>query len=648
MGKLMQEKVNISLVQPGFDVGPDHLDIYYLPYTIGLLWAYAKQNKKVEDNFNVEEIIFNRDPYKQNFDKIKNSKIIFFSAYVWNWKISLRLAEDVKKHNPDALCVFGGPNIPHTDKDLFLKYPQIDSIAIGEGEQVFEDILLSYLENEELQKIYRAERIKDLKIPSPYLDGIFDDIMAENPHIIWNPTLEIDRGCPYKCTFCDWGGLTNAKVYKFELDRVFAELEWMSKHGCDFISCTAANFGIFKERDMMIAEKMADLHQKEGVIKKFQTSFAKNSNANILQIIKFLNENGVNSQFIISLQTFTDQVLENIERKNMKITNAEDITAFANKHHMPMGTELILGLPGETLETWKESMGELYKHGFHTSLDIYSLQVIENAPMNDQRELFGLDTFSAHDMVVDVTKFEADDQSAESVEVIKSTNTMSQKELIEAYCYTSQVISLHNTGICDIIAIYCYKKLGISYRDFYAEMLEYLKDDFQEWKEAIEKSLYQWHNTGNFAGWVGEKIGAGSDIKAPQGSKIYSWAIPYIMPMEIHFNQKVPYFMDKIADYLLAKGEIDPVILEDYRHISKNRVKYWGNYIYEQKEMTTKTNLYDYTFAGEEELEYGDFEYTIDDQYYREYAENIVEHTNYILYGRQRRWHLHKVNKKDK
>ena len=293
-------------------------------------------------------------------------------------------------------------------------------------------------------------------------------------------------------------------------------------------------------------------------------------------------------------------------------------------------------------------MSDLYSHGFHTSLDIYSLQVIENAPMNDQRGLFGLDTFAAHDMVVDVTKFEENDQSAESVEVIKSTNTMSQLEIIEAYCYTSQIISLHNTGICDIIAIYCHKTQGITYREFYTEILEYLKDDFREWKEEIEKSLYQWHSTGNFAGWVGEKIGTGSDTKEPQGSKIYSWAIPYIMPMEVHFNQKVPYFMDKIADYLLSKGEIDPVIIEDYRLISKNRVKYWGNYIYEQKEMQTKTNLYDYTFAGDEELEYGDLTYTIDDQYYREYADNIVEHTNYIIYGRQRRWHLHKVNKKDK
>ena len=52
----MQEKVNISLVQPGFDVGPSHLDIYYLPYTIGLLWAYAKQNKQIDDNYQVETI----------------------------------------------------------------------------------------------------------------------------------------------------------------------------------------------------------------------------------------------------------------------------------------------------------------------------------------------------------------------------------------------------------------------------------------------------------------------------------------------------------------------------------------------------------------------------------------------------------------
>jgi len=638
MEKSMQEKFNISLVQPGFDVGPTLLNVYYLPYTVGLLWAYAKQNKAIEDNFNVNSIIFSRMPFYENLEKLKKSKIVFFSVYVWNWKISLRLAEELKKSNPDIITVFGGPSIPHGDKDLFLKYPQIDTIVVGEGEQVFEEILLSYLENKTIDKIIRAERLKDLKIPSPYLEGIFDEIMAENPDIIWNPTLETDRGCPYKCTFCDWGGLTNAKIHKFELDRVFAELEWFSKNNCDFISCTAANFGVFKERDMMIAQKMVDEHQKHGVIRKFQCSYAKNSNADVLEIIKLLNEGGVNAQFLISLQTFTQQALENVERKNMKLDEIARLTTYANKRHLPMGTELIIGLPGETYDSWKDTMSILYEKGFHSSLDIFSLQVIENAPMNMQRQQFDLKTFSAYDMLVDVTNFEDVELGlSEEIQVIKSNSTMSQDDLIKSYKYSSQVLALHNSGISDLISIYLYKSHGVTYREFYEGAIEYLEDDFKEWSKQLEDSLYKWHDTGIFDTTVGE-----------DAIKIYSWAIPYIIPMQLHYNKKVPYFIDKISEYVSKKWNVDKTIIEDYNHISKHRVKYWGNYYKEQGSMDTLTNLYDYTFNNEDDLIYKKQSYTIDDQYYREYGDDIISHTEFVLYGRQRRWHLHKVNKKDK
>ena len=324
--------------------------------------------------------------------------------------------------------------------------------------------------------------------------------------------------------------------------------------------------------------------------------------------------------------------------KNMKINKAEDITAFANKHHMPMGTELILGMPGETLETWKDSMSKLYDYGFHTSLDIYSLQVIENAPMNTQRQMFGLETFPAHDMVVDCTSFEDKELgTSEEIQVIKGTDTMPQKDLVDAYKYTSQVIALHNSGISDLIAIYLNKKFDVTYRQFYEGVTEYLHDDFKTYVDILEDRLYNWHETGEFDGWVGDK-----EIR------VYSWAIPYIIPMELHYNQKIPYFIDKVAEYVDKTWDIDPIILEDYKNYAVNRVKYWGNYIHEQKEFKTKTNLYDYTFTDAEELTFGDYTYTLDDQYYREYGDTIKEHTEYVLYGRQRRWHLHKVNKKDK
>jgi hypothetical protein len=250
--------------------------------------------------------------------------------------------------------------------------------------------------------------------------------------------------------------------------------------------------------------------------------------------------------------------------------------------------------------------------------------------------MFGFETFSANDMVVDCTNFEDISLgTSEKLQVMKSNNSMSQDDLIKSYCYSSQVVALHTMGISDIISIYLNKSKGVTYQNFYEGAIEYLEKDFELWTSELKSSMYNWHNTGIYDSSVGNV-------------KIYSWAIPYIIPMQVHYNQKVPYFIDRIANYVSTNWDIDSEIVDDYKTISLNRVKYWGNYIHEQKVISTKTNLYDYTFNNQDKIIFEEQKYTVDDQYYREYGKNIVEHTEYILYGRQRRWHLHKVNKKDK
>ena len=135
-------KIPISFVQPNFQTGPKHLNAFYLPYTSGVLWAYAKQNKKVADNFNVEYFVYRRHPFDDNFQRVKNSKLIFFSVYVWNYKYCLQLAKEVKEHNPEAVILFGGPQLPHTDPNFFNDHPYVDSMCVGEGEHVVEKVLL--------------------------------------------------------------------------------------------------------------------------------------------------------------------------------------------------------------------------------------------------------------------------------------------------------------------------------------------------------------------------------------------------------------------------------------------------------------------------------------------------------------------------
>ncbi len=98
-------------------------------------------------------------------------------------------------------------------------------------------------------------------MPSPYLTGIFDELIKENPEEKWLASWETNRGCPFSCTYCDWGSATNSKVSRMHLDRVYAELDWFSKNKVEFIFCCDANFGMLP-RDYDIALRAAENKKK--------------------------------------------------------------------------------------------------------------------------------------------------------------------------------------------------------------------------------------------------------------------------------------------------------------------------------------------------------------------------------------------------
>jgi radical SAM superfamily enzyme YgiQ (UPF0313 family) len=53
--------------------------------------------------------------------------------------------------------------------------------------------------------------------------------MQANPQERWLVLWETNRGCPFQCTFCDWGSATAAKVNQFELDRLLREVDWFAE-----------------------------------------------------------------------------------------------------------------------------------------------------------------------------------------------------------------------------------------------------------------------------------------------------------------------------------------------------------------------------------------------------------------------------------
>lgn len=635
----------IGLLQPNFQTGPHHLNSFYLPYTVGILWSYAKQNTTVAENYSVKRWVFRRDPVAEVVNDLLDCSLVFFSLYVWNRRYCFEVARRLKESNPNIITVFGGPELPHSDPDIFLKYPFIDTIVIGEGEQCVQDILLKHHNKEPIEKVLRSNRIKDLDIPSPYLTGLFDELMLQHPDIEWVPTIETDRGCPYQCTFCDWGGLTASKVIKFGLERVFAELEWLSEKKLPFLSLTSANFGIFRERDTMIADKIVELSLQSGYPSGVSVSYAKNSNADVFNIVKKFKAAKIQSGFILSLQTTTKSVLENIKRTNMNINDISKIANFGRQMQIAIFTEIIMGLPGETIESWKNTFNDILSAGLHNGVDTFFLIMIENSPMMKDVEKYNIKSFSAYDMFYETSEsLEAEGRINEYVEVIKSNSTLTEKDLEEILVYTWYLIGFHAYGISDIISIYLKKHKHIEYKEFYDNLIRYVSKDekIKEWELKLREAYSNWHDTGIFELDIsGIEL---SNWQIPDNLRLSSWQISNSLSLIMHYYDLVDHYIKLTKEFVISEYGVDPDIADDYELLSSNRIKQWGRYNVEPEQIRTKTTLFDYTQNQSDNVVKEQQSYLVTDRY-NQFPEKLLHHIDNIIYGRRRTWVLNLVDK---
>lgn len=466
--------MNISLVQPNYSFNNN----YWLPYSVASVYAYAKSHYSF---LSLNQIIFRREKVSRITPHFSQDTMVLFSNYMWNWEYNLKLAKSIKNSYPNILIVFGGPQV--SENNLLHQintYPFVDSWVVGEGEQSFCNIISDYLKGS-IQKQYSIiKRMPDLDIPSPYLTGIFDAVIAKHPSFLWNTTLETNRGCPFKCTFCDWGSLTFSKVEKFSLEKVYAELEWLAKNKVEFVTVADANFGMLKERDNLIADKILEVQDTYGYPKVFTYQWHKNSKQDVIGLAKKLTSNGMNRGLTLSVQSMSDKVLKEIERKNMDTSHLSSMLDSMEEQSVTSYTELILPLPYETKSSWREGLCEILEIGQHNSIEVWFHQLFENAPgaQTSVREKHGYKTNWLTDYVSGDPPADDEDDVKEKTEVVVSTNDMSFKDFIDSYMYASMIVNFHSGGWTQLLARYSRYALNISYRQFYDYLYAKLEQDF--------------------------------------------------------------------------------------------------------------------------------------------------------------------------
>ena len=560
-------KKKISFVNPNFQQGPKEFNAYYLPYSPGIIWSYVNQFDNIADNFELDEFVWRRDPIEEVVERLKDNDIVGFSTYIWNRSYNHVLGRELKKANPDIFLFAGGPEPPITDKEFFKRFPYLDLCVKQEGEKAVKSVLEQYLTDKNYSGITGLivnvdgntfdtglpNRINDLDtIPSPYLTDVFKSLIEKHPEVRWNATLETNRGCPYMCTFCDWGSLTYSKVKKFNLERVYHELEWIGRNECDFVSLTDANFGIFPERDSLIADKLIAVQKEYNNPKAYTIAWAKNQKQEVVEIVrKLIFEGGSKMGLNLSVQSMDDNVLDIIKRKNLAMNKIQEVFDLCEKYSIPLYTELILGLPGETLETWKDNFYKLFLAGNHTGITVYQAQLLENAEMNlTQKAEYELEGRIVYDYLVGTYN---EHEVKEGIEVIVSTKDMPREKMIDAQVWSWFMNTFHINGVTNYISRFLYTYSNVEYKTFYEGLYEYIQTD--PWlSNEIERIREHYHN------WT---LNGKIDHEPIQDMEIHGWNLIHSTVINLQGEHKHKHVFDLIDNFVKENFELPEDILND-------------------------------------------------------------------------------------
>jgi radical SAM superfamily enzyme YgiQ (UPF0313 family) len=335
--------------------------------------------------------------------------VLAISVFGWNFREALVLSETFKQLNPRGLVVLGGTHVANQAERVFRLSSDIDVIVNGEGEQVFPELLHAWLagrfpepdgaaitgisfrlpDGTAVTTKHRVG-IADLgSIVSPFLSGAIPMTDAAGRFRYDVAMLETNRGCPYHCAFCYWGGAIGQRIRRFPRERLMAEIEIFAFHKVRTLVLCDSNFGM-QASDEEFLDDVIKLRERTGFPRAIETSWAKNKSETFFRIVRKMREADLHSSFTIALQTLDDAALRDMNRRNMKLNDWKALAEWLAAEGLECYAELIWGAPGETPESFLRGYDELALHV--PRIAAYPLMLLPNTEYSEKREQLGLVT----------------------------------------------------------------------------------------------------------------------------------------------------------------------------------------------------------------------------------------------------------------
>ncbi|MBV5321307.1 MAG: DUF4080 domain-containing protein, partial [Sulfuricurvum sp.] len=251
----------------------------------------------------------------------------------------------LKKVSPQTVIVLGGPEAAHLPHRVDLS--KADYIISGEGEVAFYELCKNILSNNLPNERFIKAPLPDLKsIHLPY--SAYNDEDVAHRYIY----VEASRGCPFECEFCL--SSIDEKVRNFPLDELLEEFEILWQRGARSFKFIDRTFNL----NMTFANRILDffLSKEPPYFAHFEV-IPDHFPEVLKEKIKRFPAGSL--QLEIGIQTLDPLIAKGINRP-LKVEKIYDNLRFLeNETSAHMHLDLIVGLPGESIERFGRNLDTL-------------------------------------------------------------------------------------------------------------------------------------------------------------------------------------------------------------------------------------------------------------------------------------------------
>ena len=312
-------------------------------------------------------------------------EVLCFSCYIWNIEAILNLCRDFKAIVPQCTIVLGGPEASFAADDLLQRYPQINIVVRGEGEQTTKELLQALSEGQALRGIagisYREGlmvRHNEDRPPLTNLDIIpfpYEDLSAYQNRVVY---YETSRGCPFGCSYCL--SAADQGLRYFSLERVKHDLEILMHGDVREIKLVDRTFNSDEKRSRAIMSFIAD--NQPNCRFHFEICGDRLSD----DMVDFLTTIPPGLfEFEIGVQSTHEPALQAIHRRQdwkRLQSNMERLKVAGNIH---LHLDLIAGLPQEGYREFSHSFNQVYN--LHPDmLQLGFLKLLKGSPLWEEAD----------------------------------------------------------------------------------------------------------------------------------------------------------------------------------------------------------------------------------------------------------------------